>query len=150
MQILSLRGRRPLPAHEGRELAGLIVPVRSSHDLAPDIGVNLGIVEIGIHRDNPVDLRNQLTEHLDLPALLHPLEVTLAGFRAGDSLVALQQHRDHAHEFTMVGYDQEIEWSTNADSCLVIGMHDRVALRIAVGRIRIGRPVPHEVGVRRI
>ena len=150
VQVLALRRRRPLPAHEGRELARLVVAVGGIHDLAPDGRVDLRVVQVRIGRDDLVHLRDQLAEHLELAAFGRHLRVALTRFRVRDARVTLQHHRHDAHEFAVVRDHEEVERRADLDACLVIRVHDRVALRIAIGRVGIRRTVLHQVGVGRV
>ena len=120
------------------------------HDFTPDAAADLLVAEIRIDRGNLVHLCDQFTEHFDCLALGEHFLITLACLRIGNNRIAVQDIRNHAHELTVVGNNQKIQGRLDLNAGAMVGMDNRQASRIVVGRVRVRRLVAHQEGIRRV
>ena len=85
------------------------------HDLAPDGTVHLGRIELHVHRDDAIDLGNELGKDLQFLPFIGQLLVALAGGCACHQRVALQDLGDHPHELRVIGNHQKVQRSADLD-----------------------------------
>ena len=89
---------------------------------------------------------DQVAQHSDISPGLYSFKKT--GFRLLE--IAAHDDRDNAQVLCVIGHRQEVQGLKNLHASTVIGVYYGFTLCIAIGHVRVSRPVTRHIGVYRV